>query len=168
MHWVIAPCRSLVTPVTDPHPFCCQPVGVIHPITSRKLVAVVVMLVVTASGTVAQMPGSPDGAHRMALDSSHDGQLNSGHPCCHSSSTASFEIALPPSIPCGSKHSCCLRSAPTSSANLPSSSRGQRPETLPVGRTEDAANRPGVHAPVQISCPGAILLFAALSTVLRI
>ena len=160
--------HSFVTPVTDRHRLSCQAGSVIPHIIGRKLAAGVVMLVLTVSGTFVRMPGSPDSLHVAVLKSSPGSQFNTGHPCCHSSAAASFEIALPASMPCGSEHACCLRPAPTNSANLPSTRSGQRSETRPAAWVGYRPNLPGYEASVRNSSPFTYLPYAELSTILRI
>jgi hypothetical protein len=160
--------RRLVTPITDPEPVSCETRSIVQKIMSRKLIAAVVLLVVSATGTFAQLPASRDASPSMPIDLSNASQSNSAHPCCHSSSAAPFEIALPPNIPCGSEHSCCLRPAPTNSANLPSISGQQRPETGFVDRINQRPTQPGSQVSIRISCAAAFLPYAVLSTVLRI
>lgn len=160
--------QSFVTPVTDRHRVSCQAVSVIPQMISRKLAAGVVMLILTVTGTFVRMPGARDGLHVAVLNSSPRSQFNTGHPCCHSSAAASFEIALPPDMPCGSEHSCCLRPAPTNSANLPSTNSGQRPETRPAARADYRPNLPGYEASARPSSRVTFLPYAELSTVFRI
>ena len=155
-----------MTPITDPDPVPCE-TQVVQQIMGRKLIAALVMLVVSATGTLARLPTANDTSSIMVMNSSEASDSNSAHRCCHSSSRALFEITLPPNIPCGNEHSCCLRPAPTNSANLPLT-RQQRPESGFVDRINHRPTQPGFQASVRISWAAAFLRYVALSTVLRI
>ena len=155
-----------VTAITYPEPVSCNTPGVVLHNMGRKLIAAMVMLVVSATGTFVHLPASADVSSFIAKNSSHAAPVNPSHPCCHSTSPALFEIVLPPSMPCG--NSCCLRPAPTNSANLPSTSRQQRPETHIVARAAYQPKQPGLRASARVSCTEALLPYAELSTVLRI
>jgi hypothetical protein len=157
---------NLVTLITDPSLNPCQPA--VGKDMCRRLIAGLLMLMLSATGAFAQRPPVPPSTTRMPSVHVHAPEA---HPCCHSNATAHFETAMPfppADMPCGNEHACCVSPGPANLAEVPSTSVQQRPDTsheqTPPGHSDNAGAAPALTA----LYAGCLRPFGTLSTVLRI
>ncbi len=99
---------------------------------SRRIIAAVLMLALCGAGAFAQSADLRPATRQSAVQTlpAPKVEIAGDHRCCHSSAAPTLEIALPPmpeGMPCGDRHSCCVRPVPASSPNLPSVSSPSRP-----------------------------------------
>jgi hypothetical protein len=157
---------NLVTLITDPSLNSCQPA--VGKDMCRRLIAGLLMLMLSATGAFAQRPPVPSPTTRMPSVHVH---APDAHPCCHSNATAQFETAmpLPPAgMPCGSEHTCCVSPGPTNFAEVPSTSGQPRPEACQSEALPGYSDNPDARPVVKVPCGDRLLSYGAFSTVLRI
>jgi hypothetical protein len=132
----------------------------------RKFIAALLMLIVSGTGALAQslaLPPQPMATH------SHN-HAGSAHECCHSPGPT-FAVALPlmpANMPCGNQHSCCLRPAPANSSSLPTNGAQQRPGSSRASQNFEPMKESTLGVPASAIHPAGFLVYAMLSTVLRI
>ena len=137
-----------------------------HPVMYRKFIAALLMLIVSGTGALAQSLALPP---QPMATLSHD-HAGPAHQCCHSPGQT-VGIALPPmpaNMPCGNQHSCCLRPAPGNSSSLPSTGTQQRPGSGRASQNFEPMKESTLGLPASAIHPAGFLVYAVLSTVLRI
>src|ERR1700675_2631679 len=130
----------------------------------RRLVAVLVMLAVSATGVLARSGLAGRGpVERPATQRIHV------HQCCHPDLAP--KIDTPPSpenMPCGGHHSCCLRPGPGNVANVPALTGLHRLRVYRSTGASVCAVQVGSRTASGTACAVDFQPYAALTTVIRI
>jgi hypothetical protein len=132
-------------------------------------VGLLMLVFVSRISVIAPRGWSMRHAPAVATESAARDEHANRHPCCLR--PVGFVQTLAPSpfsgMPCGSQHSCCIRSGPSQLPNLVSQRENQRPGWRPIATVADQQKSMTAEFAPSPS-PNRGRSYSDLSTVLRI